>query len=57
MLEMGVVAADRHFGSQAALADMSPLALCCDSSHVSAGRVPVQQHAVQAPGLEVRWGG
>lgn len=31
--------------------DVSPLH--CHSSHVSPGRVPVQQHPVQAPGLEV----
>lgn len=31
--------------------DASPLH--CHSSHVSPGRVPVQQHPVQAPGLEV----
>lgn len=32
-----------------------PVVSC--SSHLPPGRVPVQQHAVQAPGLEVRWGG
>lgn len=57
MLEIGIVAPDRCFGSQAALADMSSPPPCCHSSHVSPGRVPVQQHTVQAPGLEVRWGG
>lgn len=44
-------------GVLAARADVPPPAPRCHSPHVSPGRVPMQQHAVQAPGLEVRWGG
>lgn len=51
MLEIGIAAPGWGFGKLTC-----PL-LRCRSSHVSLGRVPVQQHPVQAPGLEMRRGG